>query len=78
MNIGEIHVTKKFERQYKLLPDRVKEFAKEKEIVFKNNPFDPRLETHKLHGKKKEAWAFRSRARIALNSFFSRVTPSCF
>ena len=26
--------------------------------IFKNNPFDPRLKTHKLSGKLKEFWAF--------------------
>ena len=29
-----------------------------KENLFLNNPFDTRLETHKLHGKYKEYWAF--------------------
>ena len=26
--------------------------------LFRANPFDPILRTHKLHGKEKEAWAF--------------------
>ncbi|HHT9112639.1 MAG: hypothetical protein HZA47_07550 [Planctomycetes bacterium] len=29
-----------------------------KEFVFRKNPFDKRLKTHKLSGKEKEAWAF--------------------
>lgn len=32
--------------------------AKEKEKIFKINSFDSRLDTHKLHGKYKEYWAF--------------------
>jgi len=30
-----------------------------KECIFRKNPFDKRLKTHKLSGKEKEAWAFR-------------------
>lgn len=36
----------------------MKSKAKEKEKIFKTNPFDSRLDTHKLHGKYKEYWAF--------------------
>jgi len=36
----------------------VKIKAEEKEKIFKDNPFDTRLDTHKLHGKYKEYWAF--------------------
>lgn len=53
-----IRVTSKFRKSYKKLPRSVKENAKEKEKIFRNNPFDARLETHKLHGKYKKYWAF--------------------
>lgn len=56
--ILEIRTSKVFEKQYKKLSVPVKELAKQKEFVFRANPFDPRLETHKLHGKEKELWAF--------------------
>jgi len=56
--IGEIRVSPKFERQYKKLSKEIKELAKEKEAIFRINPFDPRLDNHKLHGKDKTAWAF--------------------
>jgi len=26
--------------------------------MFRNNPFDTRLKTHKLHGKLKDLWSF--------------------
>ena len=58
MHIDEIRVTRRFERQYKKLPKKIKTSAREKERVFRQNPFDVRLETHKLHGKEKEVWAF--------------------
>lgn len=58
MEVREIRVTGKFERQYKKLPEAVKRAAREKETIFRNNPFDARLATHKLHGKERELWAF--------------------
>lgn len=53
-----VRISSKFEKSYKKLPGRVKEKAKEKEKIFRANPFDPRLDTHKLHGKYREYWAF--------------------
>jgi addiction module RelE/StbE family toxin len=53
-----IRVTSKFEKSYKKLSQEVKSKLKEKERVFRTNPFDSRLDTHKLHGKYKSYWAF--------------------
>ena len=58
MPIAKIAVTRRFERAYTKLPRAIKEKAKQHEIIFRANPFDPRLNTHKLHGKDNEAWAF--------------------
>lgn len=58
MKIEEIHVTNKFEKQYRRLSSKVKKAAQAKELILRDNVFDPRLKTHKLHGKNKEAWAF--------------------
>ena len=58
MGIREIRTSPKFERQYRKLPRGVKAAAQAKEIIFRADPFDPRLDTHKLHGKEREAWAF--------------------
>lgn len=41
----------KFKRQYKRLPDNIKELAEQKEIVFRKKPFHSSLKTHKLHGR---------------------------
>lgn len=46
----EILYLPKFARQYKKLPSLVKEHAEKKEKIFRKNPFDPRLKTHKLTG----------------------------
>ena len=48
----------KFEREYRKLPREFQEIAEKKEKVFRNNPFDPQLKTHKLHGVLKGFWAF--------------------
>lgn len=48
----------KFIREYKKLPDDIKNKAEEKEIIFRQNPFDDRLKTHKLNGKFEEFWSF--------------------
>lgn len=53
-----IRITSKFRKSYKKLPKFVKEKAGEKERIFRDNPFDTRLDTHKLHGVYKEYWAF--------------------
>lgn len=50
----EIRTTLYFDRRFKKLPKVIKDKAKIREDIFKIDPFDPRLETHKLHGKQKE------------------------
>lgn len=55
----QIYYLPKFERQYKKLPVQIKRLVKEKEQIFRQNPFDSRLKTHKLHGVLDGWWAFR-------------------
>ena len=54
----EIYCHVKFRRQFKKLEKRIKELAYEKEGLFRSNPFDSRLGTHKLHGALANYWAF--------------------
>lgn len=54
----EILTTAHFDRSYKKLPAVIKQKAKIREKIFVADPFDPRLTTHKLHGDKKEEWAY--------------------
>lgn len=54
----EIIYTSKFEREYKKLPNKIKLLAEKKEIVFRKNPFEQNLDTHKLHGRLKDFWSF--------------------
>jgi mRNA-degrading endonuclease YafQ of YafQ-DinJ toxin-antitoxin module len=48
----------KFAREYKKLPDNIKFLAQARESVFRKNPFEPVLETHKLHGRLRDFWSF--------------------
>jgi len=53
-----IRASSKFKKSYKKLPNDVRVKAKKKEKIFRANPFDSRLDTHKLHGKYKNYLAF--------------------
>ncbi len=53
-----VRASSKFKKSYKKLPKSIQNKAKEKEKIFRVNSFDSRLDTHKLHGKYKEYWAF--------------------
>jgi len=53
-----IRTSSRFRKSFKKLPRRVRDKTKEKEKIFRTNPFDKHLDTHKLHGKYKEYWAF--------------------
>ena len=54
----EIYYSSKFAREYRKLPVGVKRRAEPAELLFRENPFHPRLKTHKLHGRFREYWAF--------------------
>lgn len=53
----KIIYSSKFLREYKKLPGDIKDIAEEQEIIFRRNPFNQKLKTHKLKGR--------------LNGFFS-------
>ena len=52
------------------LPARLIVLADEKEALFKTDPFHPGLETHKLHGKNKGAWAFSINRKYRIKFLF--------
>lgn len=56
--MANIYLTSKFRKAYKKLPKQIKEKAKRREKIFRENPFNPILETHPLGGKYKDYWAF--------------------
>jgi addiction module RelE/StbE family toxin len=47
-----------FIKDYRRLDNKTKEKAEEKEDVFRENPFDARLKTHKLNGHLSDLWSF--------------------
>ncbi len=47
----KIIYTSKFVREYKKIPHNVKIIAEEHETLFRKNPYNPKLKTHKLRGK---------------------------
>lgn len=56
--IKVIRYTSKFERAYKKLSLQEKVIAEDREKIFREDPFDSRLKTHKLKGKLKNRWSF--------------------
>ena len=53
-----IFYSRKFAREYRKLPLRIKKIAERKEQIFRKDPFDPRLKTHKLKGSLKGFLSF--------------------
>ena len=53
-----IYYSSKFSREYKKLPKDIKIKAEKKEKIFRKNPHDARLKTHRLKGILKDYWAF--------------------
>lgn len=56
--MGHVFYSSRFRKALKKMPRFVNDAFLEKEGAFLTNPFNPALETHKLHGKYKEYWAF--------------------
>lgn len=48
----------RFAKEYKKLPLKIKLQAESKEDIFRKDPFDSSLKTHKLSGKLKEFYSF--------------------
>lgn len=48
----------RFKDSYKQLPVSIQKKSERRELIFRENHFDPRLDTHKLHGKLRNQWSF--------------------
>jgi len=48
----------RFKDSYRQMSDVVQRKAEQKERIFRADPFDRRLRTHKLHGRLKKQWSF--------------------
>ncbi|MEK7082646.1 MAG: type II toxin-antitoxin system mRNA interferase toxin, RelE/StbE family [Patescibacteria group bacterium] len=58
MILQEIEYSAHFKKAYQHLDVLVQRKAEQKEVLFRKNPFDPILKTHKLHGKLKDFYSF--------------------
>ena len=56
--IREVRYSTKFLKHAARLPKEIIQRAGNKERIFRADVFDPRLNTHKLHGEEKDAWVF--------------------
>ena len=54
----QIEYLPKFARQYKKLPRAIQQNAERAEKIFRADPFDSRLKTHKLSGPLRDFYAF--------------------
>jgi len=54
----EIIYSLQFQREYQSFSEEIRKKAKERERIFRKNPFDSRLKTHKPHGPFGGFWAF--------------------
>lgn len=69
----EIETVPRFDRHYRKLSKEVKSLAKQKERLFRADPYQPILKTHSLHGKDKGAWAFWINQKYRIK--FAFITP---
>jgi len=54
----QIEYSTNFVKQFKKLTPQVKGQAVKAELLFKKNPFSPKIKTHKLTGKLSGLWVF--------------------
>jgi mRNA-degrading endonuclease YafQ of YafQ-DinJ toxin-antitoxin module len=57
-SIKRIKISSRYKKSFRVLDPQIQEKAIEKINIFRENPFDSRLKTHKLHGKDRDCWAF--------------------
>ncbi len=62
----KIYYSSKFAREYKKLSLAIKKKAEKQEKIFRQNPFDSKLKTHKLSGPLKDFWAFSVDAKYRI------------
>lgn len=62
----EIIYSGKFLRSLWKRPKDIQSKAFEREKIFRENLFDARLDTHKLHGKLRKVWAFSVTGKVRI------------
>jgi len=74
----DIFYTSRFKRSYKKLSETVKINAEKKEKIFRQDPFDKLLKTHKLHGKLDGVYAFSIDPKIRIIFEFNKDKNEIF
>lgn len=54
----QIEYSSNFVKQFKKLTPQIKKQAIKAELLFKKNPFSPKIRTHKLTGRLSSLWVF--------------------
>ena len=54
----QVFYTTRFKRKFRKLPADIQKTAVKREVVFRKNPFDKILRTHKLTGELAGYWSF--------------------
>ena len=57
--ITRIHYSLDFRKSYKKLAVHMQNRVDRKDALFRENPYDPSLGTHRLHGHLNRLWSFR-------------------
>ena len=75
-----IYYHPRFLRSYRGLDSRIKTQAEESVALFRRDPFNIRLDTHRLHGKLKKQWSFsvNNRDRILFEFLNKSQTEAVF
>ena len=56
--ISRVHYSSDFRKAYKRLPRNIQNLVDRKDKLFREDPFHPILNTHKLHGPLSGLWSF--------------------
>jgi mRNA-degrading endonuclease YafQ of YafQ-DinJ toxin-antitoxin module len=56
--IKQVQVAPRFFKSFAKLPPSIQVLAKARDRMFRADPFDPRLRTHKLKGELAGAWSY--------------------
>jgi mRNA-degrading endonuclease YafQ of YafQ-DinJ toxin-antitoxin module len=73
MRVSHIYYHPQFRKSFLNLSTDIQRIAKNKIILFKGNPFDLSLKTHKLHGKLRSHWSFTVKNQYRIIFVFEGV-----
>jgi addiction module RelE/StbE family toxin len=54
----KIIYSQQFQKEFRDMSEEIKDKAEQREKIFRENPFDIRLKTHKLSGRLYDLWSF--------------------